>query len=80
MTKTTVETLKAIAETLNQSHDLKEALDKVLRELLSLTGPQTGWIFLIEPDGSYTLAASAYLPPALGQRENALMCAGNAIV
>lgn len=83
MTKTTVETLKtlkAIAETLNQNHDLKEALDKVLRELLSLTGPQTGWIFLIEPDGSYTLMTSAYLPPALGQRENALMCAGNAIV
>lgn len=79
MTKTTVETLKtlkAIAETLNQNHDLKEALDKVLRELLSLTGLQTGWIFLIEPDGSYTLAASAYLPPALGQRENALMCSG----
>ena len=48
----------------------------MLRELLSLTGLQTGWIFLIEPDGSYTLAASAYLPPALGQRENALMCSG----
>ncbi|WP_269775458.1 GAF domain-containing sensor histidine kinase [Bacillus siamensis] len=80
MTKTTVETLKtlkAIAETLNQSHDMKEALDKVLRELLSLTGLQTGWIFLIDPDGSYTLAASAYLPPALGQRENALMCSGD---
>ncbi|MEC5258753.1 GAF domain-containing sensor histidine kinase [Bacillus amyloliquefaciens] len=80
MTKTTVETLKtlkAIAETLNQSHDMKGALDKVLRELLSLTGLQTGWIFLIEPDGSYTLAASAYLPPALGQRDNALMCSGD---
>lgn len=56
---------------------MKGALDKVLRELLSLTGLQTGWIFLIEPDGSYTLAASAYLPPALGQRDNALMCSGD---
>ncbi|KXZ20757.1 GAF domain-containing sensor histidine kinase [Bacillus nakamurai] len=80
MSKTSVEklkTLKAIAETLNQGHDLKETLDEVLRELLSLTGLQSGWIFLIEPDESYTLAASAYLPPALSQRENVLMCSGD---
>lgn len=66
MSKTRMEklkTLKTIAETLNQGHDIKATLDEVLKELLSLTNLQSGWIFLIEEDGSYTLAADAYLPP-----------------
>ncbi|MGR6855755.1 GAF domain-containing sensor histidine kinase [Bacillus halotolerans] len=79
MTKPRVEklrTLKTIAETLNQGHDVKAALNEVLKELLSLTNLQSGWIFLIEEDGSYTLAADAYLPPALSRREKVLMCEG----
>jgi two-component system NarL family sensor kinase len=69
-------TLKTIAETLNQGHDVKATLNEVLKELLSLTNLQSGWIFLIEEDGSYTLAADAYLPPALSRREKVLMCEG----
>ncbi|MEC0279613.1 GAF domain-containing sensor histidine kinase [Bacillus halotolerans] len=79
MTKPRVEklrTLKTIAETLNQGHDIKATLNEVLKELLSLTNLQSGWIFLIEEDGSYTLAADAYLPPALSRREKVLMCEG----
>ncbi|KUP34107.1 histidine kinase [Bacillus halotolerans] len=79
MTKPRVEklrTLKTIAETLNQGHDVKATLNEVLKELLSLTNLQSGWIFLIEEDGSYTLAADAYLPPALSRREKVLMCEG----
>ncbi|MBT2626479.1 GAF domain-containing sensor histidine kinase [Bacillus sp. ISL-32] len=70
-------TLKTIAETLNQGHDVKLTLDEVLNELLSLTGLQSGWIFLIDADGSYTLAADAYLPPALSHKQNVLMCEGD---
>ncbi|WP_338444036.1 GAF domain-containing sensor histidine kinase [Bacillus spizizenii] len=79
MSKTRMEklkTLKTIAETLNQGHDVKATLDEVLKELLSLTNLQSGWIFLIEEDGSYTLAADAYLPPALSRQEKVLMCEG----
>ncbi|WP_339180500.1 GAF domain-containing sensor histidine kinase [Bacillus sp. FSL R5-0560] len=79
MTKPRMEklrTLKTIAETLNQGHDVKATLNEVLKELLSLTNLQSGWIFLIEEDGSYTLAADAYLPPALSRREKVLMCEG----
>ncbi|MBT9251213.1 GAF domain-containing sensor histidine kinase [Bacillus halotolerans] len=79
MTKPRVEklrTLKTIAETLNQGHDVKATLNEVLKELLSLTNLQSGWIFLNEEDGSYTLAADAYLPPALSRREKVLMCEG----
>lgn len=79
MSKTRMEklkTLKTIAETLNQGHDIKATLDEVLKELLSLTNLQSGWIFLIEEDGSYTLAADAYLPPALSRKEKVLMCEG----
>ncbi|UTL73623.1 GAF domain-containing sensor histidine kinase [Bacillus halotolerans] len=79
MTKPRVEklrTLKTIAETLNQGHDVKATLNEVLKELLTLTNLQSGWIFLIEEDGSYTLAADAYLPPALSRREKVLMCEG----
>ncbi|MCC2527248.1 GAF domain-containing sensor histidine kinase [Bacillus halotolerans] len=79
MTKPRVEklrTLKTIAETLNQGHDVKATLNEVLKELLSLTNLQSGWIFLIEEDSSYTLAADAYLPPALSRREKVLMCEG----
>ncbi|MEC1732160.1 GAF domain-containing sensor histidine kinase [Bacillus mojavensis] len=79
MTKPRMEklrTLKTIAETLNQGHDVKATLNEVLKELLSLTNLQSGWIFLIEEDGSYTLAADAYLPPALSRKEKVLMCEG----
>ncbi|MEC1774062.1 GAF domain-containing sensor histidine kinase [Bacillus mojavensis] len=79
MTKPRMEklrTLKTIAETLNQGHDVKATLNEVLKELLSLTNLQSGWIFLIEEDVSYTLAADAYLPPALSRREKVLMCEG----
>ncbi len=70
------ETLKAIAETLNRGENLEEMLRTVLIELLHVTGLSTGWIFLIEEDGSFQLAADASLPPALEQNRNELMCKG----
>ncbi|SFM20588.1 hypothetical protein SAMN03159341_12060 [Paenibacillus sp. 1_12] len=58
-------TLKTIAETLNQSTDLKLMLGTVLEKLLSLTELTAGWIFVVDGPMEFECMADRYLPPAL---------------
>jgi two-component system, NarL family, sensor kinase len=60
-------TLKTIAETLNQSHDLGMMLQVTLEKLLELTNMKTGWIFLVDDIPHYQLMADHHLPPALSR-------------
>lgn len=58
--------LNAIAEALNRSVDLGEALEAGLAQVAELLDLQTGWIWLLhEETGQSYLAASQNLPPAL---------------
>lgn len=57
--------LHALAQTLNQALDLREALDTALAHIVELMGLRSGWIFLAGEDGTFTLAARHALPPAL---------------
>lgn len=68
--------LKEIAELLNEGTDLNRILPEVLAKLLHITGLKTGWIFLIDAQGSYQLAAKAELPQALSLNEYQPMCHG----
>lgn len=68
--------LKEIAELLNNGTDLKQVLTQVLKKLLNLTGLQTGWIFLINSDGHYEMAANENLPKALSFNGCEPMCSG----
>ncbi|MGM0922132.1 MAG: GAF domain-containing sensor histidine kinase [Bacillota bacterium] len=72
-----LQTLKTIAETLNQSNDLEQMLDDVLKKLLHVTGLETGWIYLIDSDKQYRLAADQKLPPALETEHKKAMCRGD---
>jgi two-component system, NarL family, sensor kinase len=69
--------LKEIAELLNEGTDSKTVLAEVLRKLLNLTGLQTGWIFLIDENGTHQLAAKKALPKPLSQNDNQRMCKGD---
>jgi two-component system NarL family sensor kinase len=58
--------LNAIAEALNRSVDLPQALEGVLRLVAELLNLRTGWVWLLDEDtGEPYLAASQFLPPAL---------------
>ncbi|QHA90615.1 GAF domain-containing sensor histidine kinase [Bacillus sp. N1-1] len=69
-------TLKTIAETLNRSTDLKPMLQAVLEDLLSVTGLNTGWIFLSTGKNKFTCEADVRLPAALAQKDKEPMCKG----
>jgi serine phosphatase RsbU (regulator of sigma subunit) len=58
-------TLNALAQTLNQAYDLRGALDNALKHIVELMGLQTGWIFLHDESGAFSLAARHLLPPAI---------------
>jgi len=67
-----LQTLNEISLTLNQSSDVKTALNDSLAELVDLMGLETGWIFLIDPAASdrwngrgFRLIAHHNLPPAM---------------
>ncbi|PLR78509.1 histidine kinase [Bacillus sp. V3-13] len=68
--------LKEIAELLNERTETNEVLSEVLKKLLNVTGLETGWIFLIDENGDYQLAASESLPPALAHEQQRRMCYG----
>jgi two-component system, NarL family, sensor kinase len=63
--------LRQVAETLNRTTDLEEALDEALRAAVELLGLQTAWVFLLDDDGKLTLAAWQALPPALALSSDA---------
>lgn len=71
--------LKEIAELLNEGTDMKVVLSGVLKKLLHVTGLETGWIFLIDENGTHQLAVHEGLPPALGNEQNRSkrMCQGD---
>ncbi len=45
-----LQTLNEIALALNQSADVRNALDRSLSLLVELMGLNTGWIFIIDPE------------------------------
>ncbi len=58
--------LNAIAEALNSSPDVQQALERTLGLVADLLGLRTGWIWLIDPDsGQFYSAAARDLPPYL---------------
>lgn len=57
---------RGIAEVLNRSFTLREALDGALRRIVELMEVEAGWIFLHDPEsGVFRLAADVNLPAAL---------------
>ena len=72
-----LEILKSIAETLNESTELKSMLEDCLRKLLQLTSLEAGWIFLINGEGEYELAAAESLPPALSNPKHQALTQGD---
>jgi two-component system, NarL family, sensor kinase len=72
-----LQTLKAIAETLNEANDLEEMLYAVLKQLIHVTELECGWIFLVDEKGSYSLVADCELPPALTWGNKQPMCEGD---
>lgn len=69
-------TLKIIAEKLNEATDIKDMLNDVLKELLHVTDLSTGWVFLIDEKGHYKLAADHGLPAGLTWSQKKPMCEG----
>lgn len=69
-------TLKIIAERLNEATDIEDMLKDVLKELLYVIELDTGWIFLINEHGEYKLAADHSLPEGLVWNQKKPMCQG----
>ena len=62
----TMSILRSIAQVLNRSYTLREALDGALRWIVELLDVEAGWIFLRDPEsGEFHLAADVLLPAAL---------------
>lgn len=58
--------LKSVAEALNKSVDLSQALETALAQAAQLLYLETGWIWLMHPEtGETYLAAAQNLPPGL---------------
>lgn len=58
--------LNSIAQALNSSVNIDEALKTALAKVAKLLGLQTGWVWLLHPDSEESyLAAAQDLPPAL---------------
>ena len=57
--------LKRIAETLNRGVSLRQTLAGSLPLVIELLGLHTGWLFLLEERGGFSVAVTHNLPPAL---------------
>src|SRR6266566_9286541 len=56
----------AIAEALNSSVDVQQALERTLALVAELLGLETGWVWLLDPETrQFYLAAAQNLPPYL---------------
>lgn len=65
-TQRNLQTLRKIAETLNQSVDMQEALHKSLGLIVDILEVRSGWVFLYQDrEEAYSLAAHYQMPPAL---------------
>jgi len=61
--------LNEIAQGLNQSLDLNQAVQTTLAQVADLLNLQTGWVWLLQDDGETSyLAATLNLPPALDEK------------
>lgn len=58
-------TLKQIAETLNKGVSLDQTLASTLPLVVELLGLHTGWLFLLDEQGAFSVAAHHDLPPAM---------------
>lgn len=67
-----LETLKTIAETLNQCQHKEDMLQQVLNQLIQITHFESGWVFLHEEN--INLVADASLPTALARDDKQPMC------
>lgn len=63
--------LNRIAQALNRSGEVQEALDSTLGLVAELLGLRSAWVWLLDPEGRPYLAAARHLPPFL--REPARM-------
>ncbi len=59
--------LNAVAEVLNRSTDLPGALSRTLALVADVLGLHSGWVWLLNEEAEFFLAASYRLPPYLGQ-------------
>ena len=58
--------LNAVAEALNSSPDVRQALERTLELVADLLGLRTGWVWLLDPETEqFYSAAGANLPPYL---------------
>lgn len=58
--------LNAIAEALNSSPDVRQALERTLTLVAELLGLRTGWVWLLDREtGQFYSAAARHLPPYL---------------
>jgi two-component system NarL family sensor kinase len=62
--------LNAIAEALNRSASLPEALTRTLTLVAGVIGLRSGWVWLQDESGEFVHAASYRLPPHLQDPEN----------
>jgi two-component system NarL family sensor kinase len=58
-------TLKVIAETLNNGVSLRQTFASTLPLVIELLQLHTGWLFLYDEQGHFTIASHHQLPPAL---------------
>ena len=65
-------TVNAVAETLNRSTNIREAVESSLHRVIELMGLRSGWVF-IQEDGGYVLAARHALPDDLAANDAAAM-------
>ncbi len=68
-----VAVLAAMTERLNREVHLRPMLEGTLELLTQLLGLKTGWIFLLDQDGHFSLGAAWGLPPALEGAERAAL-------
>jgi two-component system, NarL family, sensor kinase len=61
--------VKAVAEALNSSPDVRQALERTLSLVADLLGLRTGWVWLMDPETRHFYAAAEQeLPPYLQER------------
>jgi len=65
-------TVNAVAETLNRSTNIQEAVQSSLHRVIELMGLRSGWVF-IQEGGGYVLAARHALPDDLAANDAAAM-------
>jgi len=62
--------LNAVAEVLNRTTDVAEALTRTLTLVAGALGLRSGWVWLYDEHGEFVPAATYRLPPHLQQPEN----------